>query len=165
MRIALLMVVIVALTRTSTFSAAGEARSPVMELGTVVHFVPSQNADASMGSYGHGFVAFVMQQSDENDIKPTFVAHSAAEFIAAYQRVPRGLQQYGIWLTLQEGDPYSSREKAMFEELKALCAKHKFPLFIRTGWDPGLWERFSGAPSQRSNQGDGVNGWQLWFLV
>ena len=150
MRIALLMAVILALTRTSASSAEVEARSPVMELGTVVHFVPSQHADASMRGYGHGFVAFVVQQADENVIKPTFVAHSAAEFVAAYRRVPRALQQRGIWLTLQDGDPYSSPEKAMFEELKVLCAKHKFILFIRTGWD-SLWDRFSGAPSQRSN--------------
>ena len=152
MRIALLIVVTVALTRTSVHSAETEAQSPVQELGTIVYFVPTQHADADMGTHGHGFVAFVLQKTDENDIKPTFIAHSAAEFIAAYKRLPRDLQQYGIWLTLQEGDPYSPREKAMLEELKALCLKHKLPLSIHTGREDKGWQQFSGTPPKRSNQ-------------
>ena len=57
-----------------------------------------------MGAHGHGLFAFVPQRSDENDIKPTFIAHSAAESVSAYERLPRELQQYGIWLTLKRND-------------------------------------------------------------
>ena len=123
---------------------------PVEELGTTVYFVPKQHAKADYGD--HGFVAFVLQQTDENNIKPTFTAHSAAEFVRRYRRLPGELQQYGIWLTLWQGDPYSPEEKAMLEELKALCSKHKLPLFIHIGPDDRKPRRFSSNPPGRSNQ-------------
>ena len=129
--------------------ATEETASPNEYLGTTVFFVPKHGADRDYGD--HGFVAFVLQTTDENNIKPTFVAHSASEFVVGYQRIPRELQRYGIWLMLQKGDPYSPEEKAMLEQLKTLCAKHKFPLSIRTGWDD-VWQSFSGTPHQRSNQ-------------
>src|SRR5947209_13655227 len=119
MRATLLVAASIVLARLTAYSIEPEAY-PNQELGTIVYFVPAQHADADMGAHGRGFVAFVLQKTDENDIKPTFIAHSAAEFVAAYERLPRELQQYGIWLTLQEGDPYSSREKATLEELKIL---------------------------------------------
>ena len=113
----------------ATAYATDAETQPVQELGTIVYFVPLQHAERDYGG-GDGLVAFVLQQTDENDIRPTFIAHSAAEFVDSYQRLPRELQQYGIWLTLQKGDPYSPDEKAMLEELKALCSKRKFPLLI-----------------------------------
>ncbi len=133
MRAVLFVAACFILAWTTAYSDDTEAQSPVLELGTIVYFVPMQHANADMGAHGHGFVAFVLQQTDENDIKPTFTAHSAAEFVAAYERLPRKLQQYGIWLTLQKGDIYSSDEKATLEALKALCSKHKLPLSVQTG--------------------------------
>jgi hypothetical protein len=134
-----------------TADSFGLEAHPNQELGTIVYFVPTQHADADMGAFGHGFVTFVLKKTDENDIKPTFVAHSAAEFVAAYERLPRELQQYGIWLTLQEGDPYSPPEKATLEELKALCSKHKLPLSIHTGRADKGWQRFSVTSPEGSN--------------
>jgi hypothetical protein len=150
MRITLLVAASVVLARLTAYSGESEAH-PNQELGTVVYFVPAQHADADMAAHAHGFVALLLQQTDENNIKPTFVAHSAAEFVSRYQRIPRELQQYGVWLTLQEGDPYTPDEKAMLEELKALCSKHKIPLSIHTGREDKGWQRFSCMPHERSN--------------
>ncbi len=117
-----------------------------------MYFVPKQHPDADMDAYGHRFVTFVLQQTDENNIKPTFTADSAADFVARYRRLPLKLQLYGIWLTLQEHDSYSPEEKAMLQELKVLCSKYKLPLFIRTGREDRGWQRFSSKRPKRSNQ-------------
>jgi hypothetical protein len=152
MRASLCIVVCVLLTSHIAHSHNTEIQAPNQDLGTTVYFVPKQHADKDMAVHGHGFVAIVLQQTDENNIRPTFVAHSAAEFVTAYARLPRKLQQYGIWITLQEHDPYSPEEKAMLEELKTLCRKHAFPLFIHTGREDRGWLRFSGSAAKRSNQ-------------
>lgn len=118
---------------------------PNQYLGTSVKLVPKQQVSSSpFGEYG--FVAMVLQQADENNLKPTFVAHSATEFIRLYRRLPADLQENGIWLSLAENDPYSAQEKRMLENLKALCKKHRLWLFIRTGpgFDDQGWTRVSG---------------------
>ncbi len=149
MRTAFLLVLGFAFSANAASSA--EVVYPNQELGTAVYFVPKEHADADYGKLGHGFVTVVLQLTDENDVKPTFIAHSAAEFVRRYQRLPRELQQYGIWLSLQTGDPYSSEEKAMLAELKALCAIHRLPLFIHVGREDRDWQRFSSSSSKRSN--------------
>ena len=151
MRAALFIAVGLGLSFNTAYSRDTDVQ-PVEELGTAVYFVPKQHADADMGAHGHGFVAFVLQQTDENNIKPIFTADSAAGFVARYRRLPRKLQLYGIWLTLQEHDPYSPDEKATLKELKALCSKYSLPLFIHTGREDRGWQRFSSISPQRSNQ-------------
>jgi hypothetical protein len=131
--------------------ASEETTCPNQYLGTAVYFVPKEHADADFGRLGHGFVTLVLQLVDENDIKPTFIAHSAAEFISRYRRLPSKLQQYGIWISIQKGDPYSPKEKAMLEELKLLCAKHRLPLFIHVGREDKDWQRFSCNSLKGSN--------------
>jgi hypothetical protein len=130
-----------------------EVAEPNEQLGTVVYFVPKQHAEGNPFR-DPGFVAVVLQQTDEKDIKPTFVAHSASEFVTRYRRLSLELQQCGIWLRLQENDPYSPEEKRMLEELKTLCSKHKLPLFIHTGQEVVTddWQRFSCRSPERSNQ-------------
>jgi hypothetical protein len=121
---------------------------PAQELGTIVEMVPKQQA--SMNVFGeYGFLAIVLQRTEENNIKPTFVAHSAMEFVRHYRRLPAELQEYGIWLSLTENDPYSAQEKAMLEHLKVLCKKHSLPLFIRVGHDERDWKQFSSSPPER----------------
>jgi hypothetical protein len=142
---------VVGIVLSATAAASEHTIYPNEYLGTAVYFVPKERADIDFGRLGHGFVTLVLQLVDENDIKPTFIAHSAAQFISHYRRLPRKLQQYGIWLSLQAGDPYSAEEKAMLEELKALCAKHRLPLFIHVGREDGGWQRFSCNSPERSN--------------
>ena len=121
------------------------------ELGTIVDFIPKSRVHESPFQQD-GFVAIVLQQTDENDIKPTFVAHSATEFVSRYQRIPHELQQNGVWLTLLDGQPYSPEEKAMLSDLKRLCAKHRIPLFIHTGRKDRGRKRFSSGAPKTSNQ-------------
>ncbi len=111
------------------------------ELGTVVDFVPrSQAADSA---FGYGLVAVVLQRADIDDLKPTFIARSADEFIRQFSRLPKDIQECGIWITLAENDPYSPEEKAMLGDLKKLCKKHNFPLLIHTGKEDKGWQRVS----------------------
>jgi hypothetical protein len=120
----------------------------IPELGTMVEMVPKTQARANaFGEYG--FVAIVFQLTEEHNIKPTFVAHSATEFVRRYRRLPAEIQRYPIGLTLAENDPYSPREKAMVEQLKALCKKHSLPLFIQIGHDDRDWEQVSSLPPEK----------------
>jgi hypothetical protein len=113
-----------------------------MELGTLVDMVPKQHANTnSFGEYG--FVAVVLPQTDVNNIKPIFVAHSAMEFVRLYGRLSLELQAQGIWLSLAESDSYSAEEKGMVEELKMLCKKRGLFLFTRTGQNDRAWQRMS----------------------
>jgi hypothetical protein len=133
---------------------------PNEELGTMVNMVPKQQASRSP-SGEHGFLATVLQQADENNLKPTFVAHSATEFIRLYRRLPVELQENGIWLSLSENDPYSAQEKTMLENLKTLCKKHRLWLFIRTGpgFDDQGWTRVSPTdPTCRQLSGQQLTG-------
>jgi hypothetical protein len=152
MRAALLILIGLALSLDTGYSRNTEVQPPVQELGTAVYFVPKQHADPDMRNHGHGFVTFVLQRTDENNLKPSFIAHSATAFISRYRRLPRELQQYGIWLTLQENNPYSPEEKAMLEELKSLCRRRKWPLLIHTGREDRGWQRFSSNFPKRSSQ-------------
>jgi hypothetical protein len=134
---------------------------PVEELGTIVEMVPKQKAATSwFGEYG--FVAIVPQRTDENNIKPTFVTHSAREFVGLYRRLPTELQEYGIWLSLAENDPYSPQEEAMLEQLKVLCKKHHLPLFIRTGHGKRDWKQFSSSsPEKEVRRPRSLSSWSV----
>jgi hypothetical protein len=147
MRVALIVIAAsIVLARTTACSDDTETTTPVQELGTIVYFVPRQHADTDMGAHGHGFVAFVLQKTDENDIKPTFIAHSAAEFVAAYERLPRELQQYGIWLTLQRLAAFqrysTGRPNYAMERTATRCASR----FLVTSLCP---VRFTRGPGDR----------------
>jgi hypothetical protein len=117
---------------------------PVEELGTMVFFVPQTQASAS-ASDEYGLVATVLQRTDADNIKTTFVAHSAREFVRRFRKLPEEQQERGIWVYLEENDPYSAQEKTVLEELKALCKKHHLWLFVRVGFSGAGWEKISGV--------------------
>ena len=122
--------------------AACKVTAAAEELGTIVDFVPrSRIADSS---FGHGFVTLVLQWTDEEHIKPTFIAHSADEFVRQYRQVPAAIQEHGIWLTLAEGDVYSPQEKDAARNLEDLCRMHGLSLFVRTGASSKGWRQASG---------------------
>jgi hypothetical protein len=137
MRIARLIFALIAL-------ATGIASAAVSELGTFVEFVPQTQRDSNQ--FGYGLVAFVLQQTDPDDIRPTFITHSADEFIRRFQQLPASIREHGIWITLAEKDPYSADEKTVLRTLEAGCKQHAIPMFIRTGMRTESWQQVSGKP-------------------
>ena len=136
MRIARLGIAVLGLAGTVAFAA-------LSELGTFVEFVPERERDSQFGS---GLVAFVLQQTDPENIRPTFITHSADEFIRRFEQLPPSIREHGIWITLAEKDPYSADEKAVLRALQERCKQRDIPLFIRTGRPTEAWQQVSGAP-------------------
>jgi hypothetical protein len=135
MRIARLSVAVLALAGTIAFAA-------VSELGTFVEFVPESERNSQFGS---GLVAYVLQQTDPENIRPTFITHSADEFIRRFEQLPPSIREHGIWITLAEKDPYSAHEKAVLRALQDRCKQHDIPMFVRTGMRTKAWQQLSGT--------------------
>jgi hypothetical protein len=124
------------------FLVAIVASAAVSELGTDVEFVPQSQAAES--SFGAGLVAIVLQWTDADHIKPTFVARSAEDFVRQYLRLPASIQEHGIWITLAERDRYSPEELALLRHLEGRCRQAKILTFVRTGRQTEKWQHVSG---------------------
>jgi hypothetical protein len=122
--------------------AAVTASAAVSELGTDVEFVPE--SQAAERSFAAGLVAVVLQWTDEDHIKPTFVTRSAEDFVRQYLRLPAAVQEHGIWITLAERDRYSPEELSLLRDLEARCRQAKILAFVRTGRDIEEWQQVSG---------------------
>jgi len=111
---------------------------PSEDRGVRVYFRPG-----GTGPYQSTLAAYIPKVTDADDVEADITASSATEFLDQYRRLPRELQQYGIWLTLERDDLDSPSDREMVEFLKALCTKQDIFLFIQTGWFGGF-KQFSG---------------------
>lgn len=141
MRTALLAIAALVLSLNAAATSDDTDVLPSEYRGTAVYLMPRQHD--GMSAHDCWLEAFIPQQTDRTEVKPAITARSAADFVTQYRRLPRELQQYGIWLTLKRNELDSPSVQAMVERLKVLCKKHGLPLFIQTGYG-GEWEQISG---------------------
>jgi hypothetical protein len=136
-RIAILL--LIAFVSSWTFAADEPSRSN----GVSVHMLPKRVADLSGRKWGFA-VDFSKNLKPEND-QP--VLQTAEQLLAYVSKQDLSVQRNGVWIVTSHPDSYSEEEKAMLEDVKALCRKQHIPLFVaRAAELPDGWRRFDLAP-------------------
>jgi len=104
-----------------------------------MHMLPKRVAD--MGGQKWGFsVDFTDHLKSESQ---QLVLQTPKDFLAFVPRQDSQVQENGVWIVVSHPDAYSDAEKALLEDIKALCQKEKIPLFVcRASELPNGWKRY-----------------------
>ena len=113
--------------------------APERAKGISVHMLPKRVADVSGQRWG-------LSVDYTDDLKPESqqpVLQTPKELLAFVRKQDTHVQENGVWIVVSHPDAYSDSEKALLEDIKALCQKEKIPLFVcRASELPNCWKRY-----------------------
>jgi hypothetical protein len=107
--------------------------------GISLHMLPKRVADISGQRWGFSVDNAVYLKPESQ--QP--VLQTPKEFLAFVRKQDAHVQENGVWIVTSHPDAYSGSEKALLEDIKALCQREKIPLFICRASDlPNGWKRY-----------------------
>lgn len=115
------------------------ATAPDRAKGISIHMLPKRVAD--LGGSKWGFEVDDRSYLKTESEQP--VLQTPQEFLSFVRKQDTSVQENGVWIVVTNPDAYSSSEKSLLEDIKALCRKEKIPLFISRAMDlPNGWKRY-----------------------
>lgn len=113
--------------------------APERAKGISLHMLPKRVAD--IGGRRWGFSVDYAEYLKAESQPP--VLQTPKEFLAFVRKQDTHVQENGVWIVVSHPDAYSNSEKALLEDIKALCQKEKVPLFVcRASELPNGWKRY-----------------------
>ena len=107
-----------------------------------MHMLPKRVAD--LGGKKWGLVVTYADYLKPEPEEP--VLQSANEVLVFVRKQTPEIQENGVWIVTTHPDAYSSPEKQVLEDIKALCRKEHIPLFVVRGSElPNGWKRYDDA--------------------
>jgi len=111
------------------------------EEGLSVHVIPKRVADLDeTKQVKWGFMVSQSHKLQPSLVRPVFA--KPEELIEYFRKLPKKVQENGIWMIITHPDAYSQEEKVSIQCLKEMCIKDAIPLFICRGSElPNGWKR------------------------
>ena len=121
-------------------AASASAATPERAKGISMHLLPKRVADISGGKWG----LTVTRSGDLTMDEASATLQTGAEFRAFVRKQNKAVLDNGVWIVVTNPDAYSKAENALIEEVNAICAEQKLPLFVcRASELPNGWKRWS----------------------
>jgi hypothetical protein len=120
-------------------SCAASVATPERSKGISMHMLPKRVADIAGKKWGLNvdYARYLKPESEQP------VLQTSDEFLAFVRKQDKDVQENGAWIVTTNPDAYSDAETKLLEEIKLLCQKEKFPLFIvRASELPDGWKRY-----------------------
>jgi len=112
---------------------------PERAKGISMHMLPKRVADLSGKKWG-------LTVNYASHLKPETaqpVLQTPEEFLSYVHKQESSVQENGVWIVTTHPDAYSGPEKALLEDIKALCRREHIPLFVARGSElPNGWKRY-----------------------
>jgi hypothetical protein len=113
--------------------------APERAKGISIHMLPKRVADVGGQRWGLSvdYADYLKPESQQP------VLQAPKELLAFVRKQDAHVQENGVWIVVSHPDAYSGSEKALLEDIKALCRKERIPLFIcRASELPDGWKRY-----------------------
>ncbi len=116
------------------------AAPPERAKGISMHLLPKRVADLDGSKWGLTVTPASYLTPDAGSA----TLQTLAEFRAFVTKQSRSVKQNGVWIVVTNPDAYSRVENTLLEEVNAVCAEEKIPLFVcRASELPDGWRRFN----------------------
>jgi hypothetical protein len=107
--------------------------------GISMHLLPKSVADLGGRKWGLTVTPSTHLTPDAGSV----TLQTAAEFLSFVQKQNASAKGNGVWIVTTHPNAYSEQEKSFLQEVIAVCAKEKIPLFIaRASELPNGWKRY-----------------------
>ena len=129
----------IALSLTLVCTAQTATTVPDRSKGISLQMLPKRVAD--LGPMQWGFVVSHSGAWRPTSQPPTF--QTTQQFLDFVRSQNPTVQANGVWIVVTDPDAYSDSEKALLEDVRALCRKQKVILFVARAKDlPNGWQRY-----------------------
>ena len=113
--------------------------APERSKGISMHMLPKRVADLGGGKWGFAvtYAKYLKTEAEPPTLQTT------KEFLSFVRKQDEAVQENGVWIVITDPDAYSETEKALIDDIKALCQKELIPLFVCRGINlPNGWKRY-----------------------